>query len=165
MSNDKAIEAYVDWAEKKGSKVIENLLDGRVEAYKRMPNGYGVDFLITGKTGTLVSLEIKDRRPYKSEFVDTVNKDTNEDGQYLELIKYNHLTGTTISGYTPMFCAIYDDYIVFWDIMTIKPIWETKILQANNYYKNKKPIKIHRLHLKESMDKKYETKNYTDTGQ
>ena len=98
-----------DKAEEKGRRIIENLIKNKCVNYEFQPTASKIDLFVTGLTGT-AAIEIKDRERYTAEQIEGFG------GMYIKETKYNSLTATTLNGYKPIFCTIFQDKIALWDL-------------------------------------------------
>ena len=98
-----------DKAEEKGRRIIENLIKNKCVNYEFQPTASKIDLFVTGLTD-MAAIEIKDRERYTAEQIEGFG------GMYIKETKYCSLTATTLNGYKPIFCTIFKDIIVMWDL-------------------------------------------------
>lgn len=142
-------------AELRGRTVVENLIKEKVINYEFTKDPYNpIDLFITGSNGTF-SVEIKNRRPYTSEQIESYG------GHWIMKHKWDDLMEAyENSGYTPYFLAIFQDIIALWNLTTIEPVWKEKEFERNNYTDHSlKDYQYTELHLS-SATHTYKTEKY-----
>lgn len=152
MNKIKSMNEF-DKAEEKGRKIIENLISEKCVRYEFQPTSSKIDLYVTGFTD-IVAIEIKDRENYSSKDIEDLG------GMFIMQHKYNSLTATTLSGYRPLFCAIFNDWIYFWDIMDINVTFHDRYLPNTEVINTGKSTQsVACLSIKDAIAR-YETKNY-----
>lgn len=136
-------------AEVIGRTIVEKFISGHCINYEFTIDKFNhIDLFVTGYTKT-ASIEIKNRQTY------TLNEINNLGGLFLPYHKYCALTGTTVSGYTPYYLAIFKDEIVIWDISNYKPEWvEKELPKATMEDRGTQTYKISYLKIEDAVWKK-----------
>lgn len=144
-----------DEAEEKGRTIVERLISGHCINYEFQPTNSKIDLFVTGLTD-MAAIEIKDREKYTSDDIEKFG------GMYIMQHKYNSLTATTLSGYKPIFCSIFSDYIMMWDVNNVDITFHDEYLDNTNVIDTGKSSQsVGYLHIKDAIAK-YETRRYKD---
>lgn len=140
-------------ADKEGRDIIERLVSGNCINYEFTEAKGRIDLFVTGFNHTS-AIEIK-KRKYTSDYIEK------KGGHYLMEHKYDDLMKAyNNSGYTPLFCVIFNDYIYFWDVSKIDITFHDKYLDNTEVINTGKSIqKVGYLHVKDAIAV-YETENY-----